>query len=72
MIIQRKIQILLALLVISTFLFQSCATIIRGSSKEIPITSSILEAKIIVDGKEMGNTPSFLRLISLISSSVGG
>ena len=62
MIIQRKSQITLALFVISVFLFQNCATFIRGTSQEIPVTSNPSGAKIIVDGKEMGYAPLLLKL----------
>jgi len=62
MIIQRKTQIILALLVTSVFLFQSCATIIRGTTQKIPVTSNPLGAKIMVDGIEIGNTPIELKL----------
>ncbi len=53
MIIKRKTQIILALMVMNVFLFQSCMTIMRGTSKKIPVTSNPSGAKIIVDGKEM-------------------
>ena len=62
MIIQRKTQIILALLVSSVFLFHNCATFIRGTSQEIPVTSNPSGAKIIVDGKEMGYAPLLLKL----------
>ena len=62
MIIKRKTQIILALLVSSVFLFQNCATLTRGTSQKIPITSNPSGAKIIVDGKEMGYTPLQLKL----------
>ena len=62
MIIQRKTQIFSALLVTSVFLFQSCATLIRGPSQEIPITSNPTGAKVIVDGKMAGDAPLSLDL----------
>ncbi|MDH5707413.1 MAG: PEGA domain-containing protein [Candidatus Aminicenantes bacterium] len=62
MITQRKTQIILALLVSSVFLLQSCTTIIRGTTQKIPITSNPMGAKIIVDGLEKGNTPIELKL----------
>lgn len=62
MISQRKTQIILALLVSSVFLFQSCATIISGKSKRIPVTSRPVGARIIVDGEERGYTPLILNL----------
>lgn len=55
MISQRKTQIILVLLVSSVFLFQGCATIIRGASQKMPVTSNPLGAKIIVDGEEIIN-----------------
>jgi len=57
-----KIRIFLALFVSSVFLFQSCMTIMRGSSQKTPVTSNPIGAKIIVDGKEMGNAPLNLKL----------
>jgi len=62
MIIQRKTQIILALSLSSVFLFQSCATIISGKSKRIPVTSRPVRARIIVDGEERGYTPLILNL----------
>ena len=62
MIIKRKTQITLALLVSSVFLFQNCATIIRGTSQKIPVTSNPSGAKVTVDGKEMGYAPLILKL----------
>jgi hypothetical protein len=62
MIMQGKKQIILALLVMSTFLFQSCATIISGTSQKIPVTSNPSGAKISVDGIEIGYTPMELKL----------
>ena len=52
----------MALLVLSIFLFQNCATIIRGKSQKIPVTSNPIGAKIIVNGIEIGNTPIELKL----------
>jgi len=49
-------------MVSSVFLFQNCATFIRGTSQEIPVTSIPSGAKIIVDGKEMGYAPLLLKL----------
>ena len=62
MIIKRKTQIILALLVTTVFLFQNCATFSRGTFQKIPVTSNPLGAKIIVDGEEMGYTPLNLKL----------
>ncbi len=55
-------KITLALLVTSVFLFQSCATIMHGSSQKITITSNPSGAKIILDGEIMGITPLNLHL----------
>lgn len=62
MIFPRKTQIILALFISSIFLFQSCATIIRGTSQKIPVTSNPQEAKITVDGEDIGYTPLNLKL----------
>ena len=60
--IKRKTRISLSLFVLSVFLFQNCATIIRGTSQIIPVTSNPIGAKIIVDGEEMGYAPLNLKL----------
>jgi len=62
MIIKRKTQIILALIISCVFLFQNCATLIRGTSQKMPVTSSPVGAKIIVDGEEMGFAPLILKL----------
>ena len=62
MIIKRKTQIILALIVTSVFFFQNCVTIFKGSSQKIPITSNAQGAKIIVDGEEVGYVPAILKL----------
>jgi len=62
---QRKTQIILALIVASVFLFQSCTTFFSGSSgksQKIPVTSDPQGAKIYVDGEEIGITPLNLEL----------
>jgi hypothetical protein len=41
---------------------QSCATIFRGTSQKIPVTSNPAGARIIVDGKDMGLTPLSVKL----------
>lgn len=35
----------------------SCATIINGTSQQVNITSTPIEAKVIIDGEELGKTP---------------
>lgn len=62
MINQRKTKIIFALLVSSIFFLQSCATIGRGISQKIPVTSNPLGAKISVDGEERGYIPLQLKL----------
>ena len=65
MIIPRKTQIILALIVSSVFLFQNFAIITKLSSRKsqiIPVTSNPQGAKIIVDGEEIGYTPLNLEL----------
>jgi len=62
MIIKGKSRIIFVIMAISVFLFQNCATIIRGTSQKIPVTSYPTGAKIIVDGKEVGYTPLNLKL----------
>jgi hypothetical protein len=44
------------------FFLQSCATIVRGTSQKIPVTSNPAGARIIADGKDMGLTPLSLKL----------
>jgi hypothetical protein len=62
MVIEVKTKFIAAMTVATVFLFQSCATIMRGTSQNIPITSNPIGAKVIVDGEEMGSTPLNLRL----------
>ena len=62
MIIKRKTRIIFALMVMNVFLFQSCMTIMRGTSQKIPVTSNPSGAKIIVDGEEIGYAPLNLKL----------
>jgi hypothetical protein len=51
-----------AVLTACFFLLQSCATIFRGTSQKIPVTSNPAGARIIADGKDMGVTPLSLKL----------
>jgi hypothetical protein len=51
----------ISLFLVFSVLNVSCATIIRGTSQEIPVTSNPIGAKIILDGDEMGITPLNLR-----------
>ena len=62
MISQRKTRIILASLVTSIFLFQNCATIYKGTSQKIPITSEPSGTMIMVDGNEIGHVPLVLKL----------
>ena len=57
-----KKRIVIAILVMNVFLLQNCATISRGSSQKIPVTSNPIGARIIVNGEEVGNTPLNLKL----------
>jgi len=63
MTLKRNFRILLILMISSIFFLQNCATIIRGTSQKIPVTSNPIGAKIIVDGNEMGTTPINLKLM---------
>ena len=60
--INKKTRYFLALFVLSGFLFQSCATIGRGTYQKIPVTSNPSGAKVIVEEEEMGYTPLNLTL----------
>ena len=62
MISQRKTRIILASLVTSIFIFQNCATIYKGTSQKIPVTSEPSGTMIIVDGNEIGHVPLVLKL----------
>ena len=57
MILHPKARSILAFVIASAFLFQGCATISSNWGQKIPVTSSPMGAKIIVDGKERGETP---------------
>jgi hypothetical protein len=60
--IKRNIHKFLVLLVASFFFCQNCATIISGTSKEIPVTSNPVGARIKVDEEYRGDTPLILEL----------
>ena len=62
MTLKRNFRIFLILMISSIFFLQNCATIIRGTSQKIPVTSNPIGAKIIVDGNEMGTIPVNLKL----------
>ncbi|MQY57129.1 PEGA domain-containing protein, partial [bacterium] len=57
-----KTQIILASLILSALLFQNCATIYKGTSQKIPITSEPSGTMIMVDGNEIGHVPLVLKL----------
>ena len=48
---------LFLILMVSTMLFSSCATIITGSRQSVTITSNVPEAKVLVKGEVIGVTP---------------
>jgi hypothetical protein len=62
MTVKGKTKIIAAMILITVFLLQNCATIIRGTSQNIPVTSNPIGAKITVNGEELGYTPLNLRL----------
>ncbi|MBK7500884.1 MAG: PEGA domain-containing protein [Ignavibacteriales bacterium] len=43
-------------------LLNSCATIVNGTSQQVNITSTPIEAKVIIDNEQMGNTPLIAKL----------
>ena len=54
--------IFLFFLVPVTLLFNSCATIVNGTSQQVSITSTPIEAKVTIDDKELGKTPMIAKL----------
>jgi hypothetical protein len=58
----RRTPLAAAVTVAALFLLQDCATVVRGTSQKIPVTSTPIGARIIVDGKDMGSTPLTLKL----------
>jgi len=56
-----KLKFITSALVIVLF-FQSCATIIHGSSQEVEISSKPSNAKVIIDGNTVGSTPVAVNL----------
>lgn len=50
---------LLGVLILTT---SNCATIVRGSSQEVPFHSNPAGALVLVNGMEMGQTPTTLKL----------
>lgn len=53
---------LICLLVAVAFTFTSCSTICRKPTETVMITSDPPGAKVIVDGNELGVTPSYVQL----------
>jgi uncharacterized protein YceK len=51
-----------ALIVTAAMLLEGCATVVRGTSQKIPVTSAPAGARVFVDGKEAGTTPFLLKL----------
>lgn len=49
-------------LMLCLVLFGSCATIIHGSRQTVDFTSQPAGAKVSIDGKEYGKTPTFVEL----------
>jgi PEGA domain-containing protein len=61
--VTTKLRMLeLALIVAITGLTQGCATVIKGSSQSIPVSSDPSAADILLDGKLVGQTPKTLAL----------
>jgi len=50
------------MLVAAALVLQGCATVVRGTSQKIPVTSTPVGAKVLVDGKDAGTTPLILKL----------
>ena len=62
MLIYKKPGYCVTLLAAAVFLLQSCATVVKGTSQKIPVTSAPIGARVLVDGKDMGTTPLTLKL----------
>jgi predicted small secreted protein len=60
--IQDPRAILPAVVVAAALLLQGCATVVRGTSQKIPVTSAPSGAKVLVNGKDAGTTPLILKL----------
>ena len=59
----RKSRVLQAVLMVATAaVVQGCATLIKGSSQSIPVSSDPPAADILLDGKLVGQTPRTLAL----------
>lgn len=63
-------KLLIATLCCSIVLLTSCATIVKGSTDTIKITSIPPGAKVINDGDEIGTTPCEVRLSSKKSHKI--
>jgi hypothetical protein len=53
----RKPYFPFSVLIISALILQNCLTITKGVSQRIPVTSNLRDARVSVDGKEIGTTP---------------
>jgi hypothetical protein len=60
--IRRKPSCAAILLALSVFLFEDCATIMQKTTQKIPVTSEPIGAKVLIDGKDVGQTPLILKL----------
>jgi hypothetical protein len=49
-------------IVLAAILLQGCATLVRGTSQKVPVTSAPAGARVLVDGKDAGLTPLLLKL----------
>lgn len=47
---------------VAMFVFTSCATIVRGSSQDLKISSTPTNARVLVDDEDRGSTPTTLTL----------
>ena len=52
----------ISIIVLSVLFLNSCATIINGTSQQINITSTPIDAKVFVDDQELGKTPYVAKL----------
>jgi len=59
-----KYKSVLSLFIIASFIFSSCATIFKGSTDEVNISSDPSGAKIYINGQYMGETPMPIELKS--------
>jgi hypothetical protein len=55
--VSHRLVAIFLILILSVLFLQNCLTVTKGESQRIPVTSNLTDARVFVDGKEIGATP---------------